>query len=314
MADLLGLLAIENLGSGRILLLIDEPELHLHADAQHSLRRALEALGSLPRLQVIYTTHSPCMINSLRPRSVRLVQRKRTDKGTFSEVQNAPYREGVASVRSSLGISPSDSLLFSPVTVLVEGKTEVLCLPLLLEKIVGTETFTVLELEELLSQAIFLEAVGLSNIPNLVRISRAHGSKVVVFVDGDSTMRWKQQFGSIQPAVPLVECGENLEIENLLPQSVYFDALKQEYPDVSISVEAFQKWNNDLSSNIAGRAFSKRVDLWLMESCGLEGLCKPAVMRRAVDLASADQISVKALVKLVDAIRDQLGGITLTRP
>ena len=308
LVDLLGTLATENLGGDRVLLLLDEPELHLHADAQHSLRKVLEGLGAMGRTQVIYTTHSPCMINTMRPRTVRLMQRVKSGNDIFSQMVDSPYGDGFFSVRSSLGISPADSLLFSPVTVLVEGKTEVLCLPQLFEKLVQNGDLPEAEVESVLSHTVFLESIGVANIPNLIRIARSHGSKVVAFIDGDQSSRWKEQLKKCDSSVPLIECVQGGEFEELLPRQVYFEALKAEYSETAgtISLEGFETWEAQLDERRKRLNYTNNLCRWLTAELGMRGLEKPMVMKKAIELAEPKQIASVPLVALFRAIAEQL--------
>src|SRR5262249_54336360 len=57
------LIARRTTNSGHLYLLFDEPETSLHADAQHYLRATLESIAEDKYIQVVYATHSPCMIN-----------------------------------------------------------------------------------------------------------------------------------------------------------------------------------------------------------------------------------------------------------
>ena len=63
---MLALLTI-NVDTENLLILFDEPENSLHADAQHSFSRVLEDFAQHPNIQIVYTTHSPAMINTARP-------------------------------------------------------------------------------------------------------------------------------------------------------------------------------------------------------------------------------------------------------
>jgi ABC-type Mn2+/Zn2+ transport system ATPase subunit len=65
--------------SGYTCVLYDEPELSLHADSQHIVRSLLEELGRRPNVQVVYATHSPSMINVMRPHALRLFSRESRD-------------------------------------------------------------------------------------------------------------------------------------------------------------------------------------------------------------------------------------------
>lgn len=63
MATLMTLLSDIDLDNTPLLIISDEPETSLHADAQKSVRRLLEQLSEKPNVQVIYATHSTSMIN-----------------------------------------------------------------------------------------------------------------------------------------------------------------------------------------------------------------------------------------------------------
>ena len=111
-----------------VILLYDEPENSLHADAQHSLRRVLESYAQHPNIQIIYATHSPSMINPSRPKNLRLLTRVQTTEGVATtRISNKPYTDNnFQMIRASLGMSPADSLLYAPISVIVEGATETL--------------------------------------------------------------------------------------------------------------------------------------------------------------------------------------------
>ncbi len=115
-------------------ILYDEPETSLHADFQHLLRQLLEELGKNPKIQVIYVTHSPSMINIMRPGAIRVLSRHEINGIATSKIDTSAFADNYIGVRSSLGLSPSDSLLYAPITVVVEGRTEVRCLYLVLNR------------------------------------------------------------------------------------------------------------------------------------------------------------------------------------
>ncbi|MBN9516928.1 AAA family ATPase, partial [bacterium] len=74
---------------GNWMVLFDEPELSLHADSQHLLRRVLEGLGEKPNVQVVYSTHSPSMINVARPHAIRLPALSATSSVSIGEIEQA---------------------------------------------------------------------------------------------------------------------------------------------------------------------------------------------------------------------------------
>lgn len=93
--------------TNEFLFLLDEPGLHLHPAGQKDLTRLLENLSE--KNQVVYTTHSPFMINREFPNRVRVVNKDNAG----STVDNEAYRENWKPLRQSIGLTVSDLFFFS---------------------------------------------------------------------------------------------------------------------------------------------------------------------------------------------------------
>lgn len=100
------------------LFLLDEPGLHLHPSGQKDLTHLLEDLSE--KNQLIYTTHSPFMINRDNAERVRVVTKG--EKGT--EVDNQAYRENWKPLRQSIGLTVGDLFFFSNKGILLEIPTK----------------------------------------------------------------------------------------------------------------------------------------------------------------------------------------------
>lgn len=126
-----------NLGEN-LFLLMDDPGLSLHANAQADLLRYIEERLA-PNYQVMYTTHSPFMIDASKLYRARTVENVFTpvndgempgagpDQGTTvgdSELSTNP--ETLQPLKAALAYEVSRSLITAEHTVLVEGPTEVL--------------------------------------------------------------------------------------------------------------------------------------------------------------------------------------------
>lgn len=120
-----------NFGSNLIILL-DEPGINLHGRAQLDLLRYV-AEKLTPNFQVIYTTHSPFMINPSNLLDVRLVEDiiTKDDKvlGTkVSEEVLATDSETVFPLQAALGYDITQSLFIGENCLLVEGPSDLLYL------------------------------------------------------------------------------------------------------------------------------------------------------------------------------------------
>lgn len=113
-----------------VILLLDEPGLSLHAMAQSDFMRFIEQRLA-PTHQVLYTTHSPFMVDPNHPNRVRLVEDK-DDVGTIVSqdfVRNRTGLDTVYPLMAAMGIELTQSLFVGPNTLLVEGPSELLYFP-----------------------------------------------------------------------------------------------------------------------------------------------------------------------------------------
>jgi len=109
-------------GSNEYIFLIDEPGIHLHPAGQKDLVKVLENLAL--KNQVIYTTHSPFMINRNYPERVRLVTKSKDGTHIDSEA----YRQNWKPLRKSIGLMIGDLFFFSENSLILEVPGEKLAL------------------------------------------------------------------------------------------------------------------------------------------------------------------------------------------
>jgi predicted ATP-dependent endonuclease of OLD family len=99
-------------------LLLDEPGLHLHPDAQRDLLRRLEAYAEGNTL--IYTSHLPFMIDLRQPSRIRVMSE--TDDGNaVSDDLTKSQPEGKLVLQAALGMSGSASYMVAERNLVVEG-------------------------------------------------------------------------------------------------------------------------------------------------------------------------------------------------
>lgn len=94
---------------------IEEPELHLHPEAQEELAKTLKSIAETH--QVILTTHSPVLVNRSNFES-NIVVRKH--KQTIESINTS----SLFTIRDVLGVKPSHNLENARLVIVVEGATE----------------------------------------------------------------------------------------------------------------------------------------------------------------------------------------------
>jgi predicted ATP-dependent endonuclease of OLD family len=100
--------------ANEFLFLFDEPGVHLHPSGQKDLTHLLDNLAK--KNQLIYTTHSPFMINRNHPERVRVV----TKDPNGTNVMNEAYQENWRPLRQSIGLTVGDLFFFSQKGIVLE--------------------------------------------------------------------------------------------------------------------------------------------------------------------------------------------------
>lgn len=191
-------------GGGGLMLAIEEPEAHLHPLAQQWLARKLRVLAA-EGVQVIVTTHSPYFVDVASPGTQVLVRKE--EAGDATVVRQLPPKELVPKL-VELGAPPEhtqprtigsvyeatatyDTLagFFSRGCVVVEGATEQLALPELLERV----GLNLLELG-----VAVVPSNGLSQMAKWVRLFRAYSIPVYAVFDTDSHRNAEDHAQSLQ--------------------------------------------------------------------------------------------------------------------
>ena len=107
--------------SGTILV-VREPELHLHAERQKQIRRLIRQADSC--LQFVIETHSPVFLGTEKDENVLLATKS---EGRTRIARIAP--ESMYLIRDELGISHADAL-YNTRVLIVEGKSEFVTFPI----------------------------------------------------------------------------------------------------------------------------------------------------------------------------------------
>ena len=175
-----------------LILLLDEPGLSLHAKAQEDLLRYFDK-ELAPHHQVVYTTHSPFMVDPSRFKRVRIVQDLSIEEGSE---QLSPEQEGTKVLTEVLSATPDSlfplqgalgyeihqTLFIGPNSLVVEGISDFLYLRTVSEALHAAG-------KEGLSPEWTITPVGGSgNVPTFVALIGAQsGMNTAVLIDYQTT-------------------------------------------------------------------------------------------------------------------------------
>ena len=107
----------------KMILLLDEPGLGLHAAGQNDLLRFINE-GLAPAHQVIYSTHSPFMIDPKCMHQVRTIEDRGRAGASVSRDFLGDSRDTLLPLQAALGYELLHSLLIGPDVLFVEGPSD----------------------------------------------------------------------------------------------------------------------------------------------------------------------------------------------
>jgi hypothetical protein len=161
-------------GAGGAIVLIEEPELFLPPQVQRYLYRLLRRVAGAGN-QVLYSTHSPALLNVVRLDELVFTERRPRVGTTFLQPEPLPADE---EFRAYSEFDSSRSELFlARAAVLVEGLTEKLTLPF---------AFEALGHDPDRERISIVECGGKGNIPLFAKVCRAIGLPFVAVHDRDA--------------------------------------------------------------------------------------------------------------------------------
>ena len=164
----------KNVGK-KLILLLDEPGLALHALAQADFLRYIDRLAN--DHQVLYTTHSPFMVHSDRLHQVRLVEDQIKVGTVISENLTGSDPRTIFPLQAALGWNIAQNLFISERNLLVEGPSELIYLQIASGFIDAEGSGGMRD------DVTIVPTGGLDNLVTFVSLHGASGLKLVVLHD-----------------------------------------------------------------------------------------------------------------------------------
>lgn len=222
-------------------ILLDEPGLSLHASAQADLLRFFADMGA--NYQIIYTTHSPFMVESDKLSRVRTIYEDETATRITDAIQQRDS-DTLFPLQAALGYDIAQNLFISKRNLLVEGPADLVFLGIM---------SSVLEAEQrihLQDDITIVPVGGLDKVASFIALLRGTKLNVVCLLDTFTDPSGKQRVDNlIQHKIirekdvrffdefSSVKAGP-ADLEDMFEKSEYlefFNGAFTEYADIAVS-------------------------------------------------------------------------------
>ncbi len=207
--------------------LVDEPAVLLHPRGQKDVLSIIEKMTQ--NNQIIYSTHSPFLINRNYPQRIRLLT-KDPEKGTL--INNKPYSDGKTKfwepLRSSIGICLGDVLSLGEKNLIVEGISEQIIITRISKKFADIGC-PFIDLEKV----SIVPAMGATCEEALARFSLSEGLAAISLLDNDSEGKRVLRHLERDEQIRLISINkvkkDAVTIEDLFPDNSYITAFNSVY-------------------------------------------------------------------------------------
>ena len=227
------------------ILLLDEPGLNLHAKAQNDLLKFLSDLSK--DYQIIFTTHSPFMIETDKLNKVRTVFEKK-DGTTISDSVQEKDSNTLFPLQAALGYDLAQNLFVSSKNLLVEGIADLIYISIL---------SAVLEAKgkKGLNEDITIVPVGgADKVATFISLMRGNNLKMVCLLDTFTEPSAKRRL-------------ENMVVKNIIKKNkilFYHDILERDFADVEDLFDIsdyIYLYNNEFNKNYEEKNFNSNSSI-----------------------------------------------------
>ena len=159
------------------IILVDEPGLYLHAKAQEDVLHLLEKLSKADETSVIFTTHSPYLIDVDNLNRVLLVEKDDRTGTHIVKCHKGAKQDTLTPIITKMGFNISKANLIKEKNILLEGISDYYYLQAFKK---------ILEYDDILKNVSMIPSVGASQLPQLAALCVGWGLKYVALFDKDT--------------------------------------------------------------------------------------------------------------------------------
>jgi predicted ATP-dependent endonuclease of OLD family len=219
------------------IILLDDPGVYLHPSGQKDLMKTLEEITK--DNQIIFSTHSPFLIDRKKLNRIRIVSKEEKGKGT--KIKDKFYKsdyDALQPIRASIGMTMGDSLFIDSNNILVEGFSDWIILEAFNEQLLKLG-------KKHLVKASFLPVNGADKMPYFSTILANEKIDFVILLDYDAKGRRTkkeliEEYGIDESLILLLneaingKKGKEIVIEDLIDFNLYLEAVNQAYKEIFI--------------------------------------------------------------------------------
>lgn len=226
------------------ILLLDEPGLSLHPNAQSDLIKFFDRLSE--KNQLIYTTHLPFLVDHNNLDRVKAVY---TESGLTKASNNISRadkeKRAIQPVNAAIGITASQSLLIGCDIIIVEGISDQFYLTMIKNYLISKSKFAPKR------EMVFIPVHGVKGVKPVVSIIQGNNTDKLTMVLLDSDEAGKKYSESLKQGLykgsedRILDVGsvidkENSEIEDLIPLNLLIESFDRLFRTEDDSIKDVQ--------------------------------------------------------------------------
>lgn len=234
----------------------DEPDTHLHIKAQQDIYNIFQELYAERNKQVFITTHSPFLINTVKPKHLHYLFLNSENQSKLLDVDS----ENLEELLNELGVNNSD-LFFTNKILVVEGETEELFLPKIYDKVYERPfSYNLVKI---------LKAEGIQDVPRFVRVIKEFfkGTDIHIFVDNDAPTKTENLLKKIEDeniACNIIKIGTN-EFEDSFSDEILATSLNKYISDILDEEKIYINAEEVKNVRDNGKKFSSELNVLISQ-------------------------------------------------